>query len=123
MTENDHAHGVDGLIQAVGDSLFAPETLEDIRCRLSFIAASECNCIEGPHENALHDLAHDDVPVLLQVIERLDGRLQKLRELCDANSFGSLGDAHPWAAIRTADVRAIVGIDAAAAVSGESEPK
>lgn len=62
---------IDGLIQEAGDSLFAPEKLEDIRCRLSFVAASECNCDETPHENALHDLAHDDVPVLLSVIDRL----------------------------------------------------
>lgn len=69
---------IDDLVQASSDSLFAPETLEDIRCRLSFIAASECNCPEGPHENALHDLADDDVPVLLRVIEQMAAEIARL---------------------------------------------
>lgn len=62
---------IDALVQAASDSLFAPETLDDIRQRLVFIQASECNCGDSPHENALHDLVDDDVPVLLRVIEQL----------------------------------------------------
>lgn len=67
------------LIQASSDSIFSPESLADIACRLSFIEASECNCVEGPHENALHDLARDDVPVLLKAVDRLDAELKTTR--------------------------------------------
>lgn len=35
-------------------------------------------------------------------------KLSRIRALCDAHSFGELGDDHPWAAIRTAEVRAIL---------------
>lgn len=80
MTERIEA--IDELIQASSDSLFAPETLEDIRCRLSFIEASECNCNEGPHENALHDLADDDVPVLLRVVEKQAADIERLKVAC-----------------------------------------
>lgn len=66
---------VDRLIQAASDSVFAPKSLEDIRQRLAVLKQSECNCTDGPHENALHDLALDDVPVLLRVIEQLAERL------------------------------------------------
>lgn len=64
----------DELIQATGDSLWAPESLKEVRDRLEYIDAHECHCGEGPHANALHDLAHDDVPVLLRVIEQLAPR-------------------------------------------------
>jgi hypothetical protein len=62
---------IDDAIRSAGDSLFSPETLDDITARLALIAHSECNCGTTPHENALHDLAVDDVPVLLRVVERL----------------------------------------------------
>lgn len=51
-------------------SIFAPESLQDIRDRLAFIEANECDCDETPHTSALHDLAHDDVPALLRVVEQ-----------------------------------------------------
>lgn len=68
----DHKFSTEG-------SIFAPETLQDVKCRLSFIAASECNCNDSPHENAIHDLAHDDVPVLLALIEQQAAEIQRLR--------------------------------------------
>lgn len=52
-------------------SIWAPETLKQVRDRLEYIDAHECDCGETPHEDALHDLARDDVPVLLRVIEQL----------------------------------------------------
>lgn len=55
-------------------SIWAPETLQQVRDRLEFIDAHECDCDELPHSSALHDLAHDDVPVLLRVIEQLAPR-------------------------------------------------
>ena len=62
---------VDDLIQALGDSIFAPETLQQVRDRIARIDSTACMCGDTPHENALHDLAHDDVPVLLRAIDRL----------------------------------------------------
>lgn len=70
---------INQLVQAASTSLFSPESLDDIRCRLSFIEASECNCVEGPHENALHDLVRDDVPVLLKVVDQLAAELKTTR--------------------------------------------
>lgn len=55
-------------------SIWAPETLQQVRDRLEYIDAHECDCDELPHSSALHDLAHDDVPVLLRVIERMTPR-------------------------------------------------
>lgn len=69
---------VDELVEASSYSLFAPATLQDIRNRLSFIAASECNCGDGIHENAVHDLIEDDVPVLLRVIEAQAEKIEQL---------------------------------------------
>lgn len=73
---DDVADRADVIIQGCSYSIFAPESLADIKCRLSFIEASECNCVEGPHENALHDLVHDDVPVLLKVVDQLAAELK-----------------------------------------------
>lgn len=56
-------------------SIWAPETLKQVQDRLEYIDAHECDCGETPHEDALHDLAHDDVPVLLKVIESLAPRI------------------------------------------------
>lgn len=70
---------INQLVQAASTSLFSPESLDDIRCRLSFIEASECNCGEGPHENAIHDLIKDDVPVLFHVIHCLAAELEAAR--------------------------------------------
>lgn len=61
-------------------SLFSPETLQQVRDRLEYIDAHECDCGETPHEDALHDLAHDDAPVLLKVIEQQAAKLNRLRE-------------------------------------------
>ncbi|QFG09090.1 hypothetical protein I5J49_gp62 [Mycobacterium phage ThulaThula] len=60
-------------------SIWAPESLQEVRDRLEFIDAHECHCDESPHENALHDLANDDVPVLLKVIETLGAEVERLR--------------------------------------------
>lgn len=76
---------VDELVEASSYSLFAPATLQDIRNRLSCIAASECDCGESPHENAVHDLIADDVPVLLRVIEK---QAEKIKQL----THGEMGD-------------------------------
>lgn len=62
---------LDEAIERCSDSIFAPESLEDVRQRLARIEATGCPCLESDHQNALHDLAHDDVPVLLRVIEQL----------------------------------------------------
>lgn len=76
---DDVADRADVIIQGCSHSIFAPESLADIKCRLSFIEASECNCVEGPHENALHDLVRDDVPVLLKVVDQLAAELKTTR--------------------------------------------
>lgn len=47
--------------------------------RLEYIDAHECDCDELPHSNALHDLANDDVPVLLKVIEQQAAEVERLR--------------------------------------------
>lgn len=60
-------------------SLFSPVTLQEVRDRLEYIDAHECNCCDSPHEDALHDLAHDDVPVLLKVIEQQATEVERLR--------------------------------------------
>ncbi|AII28211.1 hypothetical protein VC74_gp59 [Mycobacterium phage Sparky] len=60
-------------------SIWAPETLQQVRDRLEFIDAHECDCDESPHSNALHDLANDDVPVLLKVIEGQAAEIDRLR--------------------------------------------
>ncbi|MBP3087014.1 hypothetical protein [Mycolicibacterium fortuitum] len=60
-------------------SIWAPESLQQVRDRLEFIDAHECDCGETPHESALHDLAHDDVPALLKVIERQAAEVERLR--------------------------------------------
>lgn len=60
-------------------SLFSPSTLQEVRDRLEYIDAHECDCGETPHEDALHDLAHDDVPALLRVIEHQAAEIERLR--------------------------------------------
>lgn len=77
-------------------SIWAPESLQQVRDRLEFIGAHECDCGETPHESALHDLAHDDVPVLLKVIERQATEVERLRARlgpcpCDRNPETSDG--------------------------------
>ena len=54
--------------------LFAPQNVEDIRDRLTRVEDTACNCGDTPHENALHDLAHDDVPWLLDALEAAEAR-------------------------------------------------
>lgn len=60
-------------------SLFSPSTLQEVRDRLEYIDAYECDCGETPHEDALHDLAHDDVPALLRVIEHQAAENERLQ--------------------------------------------
>lgn len=52
-------------------SIFAPRSLQDIRDRHARSNQLVCNCLDSDHENALHDLAINDVPVLLRLIEHL----------------------------------------------------
>lgn len=67
------------LIQQCGyHGLFSPTSLDDVRQTLSIISRTECPCDESGHLSALHDLAHDDVPVLLRVIEHLYRRVEHL---------------------------------------------
>ncbi|URP21291.1 hypothetical protein SEA_GRANDSLAM_64 [Gordonia phage GrandSlam] len=56
-------------VDRLGNPLFSPESLQDIKDRLKRIHETPCQCDESPHMNALHDLIHDDVPVLLEVLE------------------------------------------------------
>lgn len=49
-------------------SLDAPTSLDDIRDRLARCTHG-CRCDDGDHENAVHDLASSDVPVLLAAFE------------------------------------------------------
>lgn len=69
----------DALYAASDYSLFGPESLQQVRDRLEFIDAHDCDCDELPHSNALHDLAHDDVPALIKVIEQLAAEVERLR--------------------------------------------
>ncbi|MFN6543519.1 hypothetical protein [Mycolicibacterium nivoides] len=71
-------------------SLFSPATLQEVRDRLEYIDAHECDCGETPHEDALHDLAHDDVPALLQVIEQLAPRRVETAAELDALRVGTV---------------------------------
>jgi hypothetical protein len=52
-------------------NLFEAATLGDVRRRLELIQSEDCRCGDSLHENALHDLANDDVPVLLAELARL----------------------------------------------------
>lgn len=88
--ESIEMSNADDLIQASGDSLFSPEKLQDVCDRLEYIDAHECDCGETPHEDALHDLAHDDVPVLLRVIERLAPQCIETAEELDQVPVGAV---------------------------------
>lgn len=81
----------DDLIANESDSLFAPESVQDVRERLARIESAGCPCVESDHLNALHDLAHDDVPVLLCVIgaqavenETLCSAIESIRQIIGA---------------------------------------
>lgn len=52
-------------------SIFVPDNVGDIEARLRRIEENVCYCATGPHEDALHDLAADDVPWLLAEVRRL----------------------------------------------------
>lgn len=52
-------------------SIFAPRALQEIRDRHTRASQSVCDCLDSDHENVLHDLATDDVPVLLRLIDHL----------------------------------------------------
>jgi hypothetical protein len=70
-------------------SLDAPTSLDDIRERLARCTHG-CRCDDGDHENAVHDLASSDVPVLLAAFE------DALAELDNARRFRSLPDGYVW---------------------------
>jgi hypothetical protein len=93
-----HGACIDELVANASDSLFAPQSVQDIRGRLARIESTGCPCAESPHLNALHDLAHDDVPVLISVleaqtaeVEKLRGAMETIRERCrDTGEFQAL---------------------------------
>jgi len=67
---------------------YEPVDLEEIGLRLARTGAldqrftgprSGCKCGDSPHENALHDLAVDDVPAMLAEIEYLRSILGTIR--------------------------------------------
>lgn len=60
-------------------SIWAPETLQQVRDRLERIDEYPCHCGTSEHTDALHDLANDDVPVLLKVIERQATEVERLQ--------------------------------------------
>ena len=78
-------HLIDQALQAhkfsPDGSIWAPESLQQVRDRLARIESTPCMCVDEPHDNALHDLAHDDVPVLLRLIERLQATIERVRAL------------------------------------------
>ncbi|MBU8830862.1 hypothetical protein [Mycolicibacterium goodii] len=60
-------------------SIWAPETLQQVRDRLERIDEYPCHCGTSEHVDALHDLANDDVRVLLKVIEGQAAEIDRLR--------------------------------------------
>lgn len=60
-------------------SLDAPTSLDDIRERLARCTHG-CRCDDGDHENAVHDLASSDVPVLLAAFEDALAVIANIRE-------------------------------------------
>ncbi|BCO56111.1 hypothetical protein MINTM005_13550 [Mycobacterium intracellulare] len=78
------SESTDAELYAASDySLFGPESLEDVQQRLARIDSNECRCGDSPHENALHDLAHDDAPALLRLVESLETKRAKVKALCE----------------------------------------
>ena len=68
-------------------SLDAPTSLDDIRERLARCTHG-CRCDDGDHENAVHDLATSDVPVLIAAFEdalALLARIQAVAADVDQN--------------------------------------
>ena len=63
-------------------SLDAPTSLDDIRERLARCARG-CRCDDGDHENAVHDLATSDVPVLLAAFEDALAELDRAKTEVD----------------------------------------
>lgn len=67
-------------------SAYEPVDLEEIGLRLARtgaldqrFTASSCQCGDSPHENALHDLAADDVPAMLAEIKALRDVIREVR--------------------------------------------
>lgn len=82
---------VDALLAERADgSLFAPHSMQHVRERLAHIDRTPCMCSDSSHENALHDLARDDVPELLHVIEALAPRRIETTEQLDALAVESV---------------------------------
>ena len=72
---------VDRLLSecVVGGSPYAPRTIDQIQERLHRIETNECRCGASTHENALHDLAADDVPALIRLVDLLARKLEETR--------------------------------------------
>ena len=56
----------------INNSLFAPANLEQVKARLREALELPCDCNTTEHENAIHDLVHDDIPVLIAAVEKLE---------------------------------------------------
>lgn len=76
MTEDLAAANADA-----GLSLFASRSLAEIEAHLAAVEKSDCRCSDSTHENAVHDLVHIDVPVLVAEVKRLRQKLTDVREL------------------------------------------
>lgn len=63
---------VDEVVRYSIEYRCTPDGLAAIKRRYRYIEDSgvDCDCGDSRHENALHDLAYSDVPVLLRIIER-----------------------------------------------------
>lgn len=62
---NEWADGEDG-------SIFAPRAIDDVHSRIDIARVkTDCRCGDSSHENAIHDLVADHLPVLLRLIETL----------------------------------------------------
>lgn len=99
----------DALYAASDYSLFGPESLKQVRDRLEFIDAHDCDCDELPHSNALHDLAHDDVPVLIKVIEQQAAEVERLRR--GGRTLGKIIDDSLLDVLKATDSFDLVGDD------------
>jgi hypothetical protein len=75
-------------------SMFAPMSIEEVESRLADIKEYSCDCGDSPHENALHDLAADDVTWLIDRLREAQEREQKILALLAANRAGGVCCKH-----------------------------
>lgn len=78
-----------------GQSMFASQSLAEIEAHLAGLDRSDCRCSDSTHENAVHDLIHIDMPVLIAEVKRLRARLAAPRRIesgaeADSLSVGSV---------------------------------